>query len=178
MWRTCRVLANGRRLALLQELIRRPGQSVDCLAASLRITKSISSKYLRDLNARGILRVTRIGRYVQYRIGADPEVADSSLLVPAIVEALKIGNSTSRASVFKAVTAFTHPRRITIARVLRSGPRTPTKLCRLTEIPAQSLARHIAKLTRRGLLRKKGPSYELIVPAGGLPSVLLYLACK
>ena len=72
LWRTCRVLAGGTRLALLRRVIKHPGLSVSELVAAEKIDLARASQELRRLQARGIVDVEREGRRVRYFPEPDP----------------------------------------------------------------------------------------------------------
>ena len=56
LWRTCRVLANPTRLKMFSLLLQQPGQTVSAVAEHLSQPLSLTSEYLRALEARGFLR--------------------------------------------------------------------------------------------------------------------------
>jgi hypothetical protein len=72
LWRTCRVLANPKRLALIGALIGKPPQTVGAVAASCGLSGAACSLGLRQIQARGLCRATRTGRWVSYALEADP----------------------------------------------------------------------------------------------------------
>ena len=67
LWRTCRVLANRKRLQTLALLIRQPNQTVSAVAERMSLSVPAASQYLRALEARGLLTCRRVGRRVEYR---------------------------------------------------------------------------------------------------------------
>ena len=74
LWRTCRVLANRKRLQTLALLIRQPNQTVSAVADRISLSTPAASQYLRALEARGLLTCRRIGRRVEYRPAAGTSV--------------------------------------------------------------------------------------------------------
>ena len=70
LWRTCRVLANRKRLQILALLIRQPNQTVSTVAGRMSLSMPTASQYLRALEARGLLTCRRVGRRVEYRPSA------------------------------------------------------------------------------------------------------------
>ena len=54
LWRTCRVLANRKRLQTLALLIRQPNQTVSAVAERMSLSMPAASQYLRALEARGL----------------------------------------------------------------------------------------------------------------------------
>ena len=65
LWRTCRVVANRKRLQTLALLIRKPNQTVSAVAERMRLSVPAASQYLRALEARGLLTCRRV---VDWRI--------------------------------------------------------------------------------------------------------------
>ena len=153
LWRTCRVLANRKRLQTLALLIRRPNQTVSAIAESLNLSMPAASQYLRALEARGLLICCRVGRRVEYRPsagtrGAGEEIVKSLRRVfrqrPEPIE-----------TIFKLSTAFTHPRRVELFRALMNGADSIAKLEAATKMPPRALSRHLAKLEARGFVKQE-----------------------
>src|SRR5208282_6924615 len=152
LWRTCRVLANDTRLRLLAQLVRKQPQSVSELAAQCSLTLPIASQSLRALEARGLLRVNRIRRRVEYHIPTRSEAGSLADLIAALLAVLHRKPLPTRA-IMKLATAFTHPTRIQIHRMLQSGPRTRRQLQATIRLSSLALWRHLRKLKARGFVR-------------------------
>src|SRR5947207_9032762 len=86
LWRTCRVLANRKRLQILALFIRQPNQTVSAVAERMRLSMRAASQYLRALEARGLLICRRVGRRVEYRPA--PGAGDGA--AEEIVKALRV----------------------------------------------------------------------------------------
>ena len=155
LWRTCRVLANDTRLRLLAQIIRKQPQSVSELAAQCSLTLPVASQSLRALEARGLLRVNRIRRRVEYHIPARLEAGPLANLTAALRAAL-LREPPPTGMISKLATAFTHPARIQIHRVLQSGPKTEVQIQSAIRLSSQALWRHLRKLTSRGFVRYDG----------------------
>ena len=163
LWRTCRVLANPLRLRCLQVVLRQPGPSV---------SGPVASQYLRDLQARGMIAVTRRSRWVCYDGRPDPSVAHAAALLAAMRMVLE-GPSFSPRHTQRLLKGFTHPRRLAILRVLdRSSPLRFAALARATGISEPALARHLRKLETCGLVMRLDEAWAM---AGGLPPLALHL---
>jgi DNA-binding transcriptional ArsR family regulator len=150
LWRTCRVLANRSRLQLLQLLAEQPSQTVSSLAARLKLPLPVASQYLRALEARGLLTCRRAGLRVIYRLGGG-----STSPVQELLKALRMVFKRETAPVemlFRAATAFTHPRRIELFRACHRQPRTWAELKSVTGASNRALARHLSKLEDRGFI--------------------------
>ncbi len=151
LWRTCRVLANRTRLRILTLLLRNPDQPVSAVADQLQLPLPIASVYLRAMESRGLLVARRAGRRVRY----SPASNKSETPLCALLTALRMLVRTQPGAaeiIFRAATAFTHPRRIEIYRALENGSQRFEQLRRTTQIPAPSLRRHLGKLRARGFV--------------------------
>lgn len=175
LWRTCRTLANRRRLRMLMLLDEHGEMSVSAMAREMECQPSRASEALRALNARGLLRVRRSGRYVYYGIGGDPSVSDSVTLLRVVVPLLRTGpDALDR--VFRAVTAFTHPRRQRLIYELSRSEMTLAELRRRTRISKPALRRHLQKLITRGMVERNNRRYRPTRPRDALRKALLGLA--
>ena len=126
LWRTCRVLANRKRLQILALLIRQPNQTVSAVAERMSLSMPAASQYLRALEARGLLISRRVGRRVEYR----PSPGTREGAAEEIVKALRVAfrqRVRPIEAIFKLATGFTHPRCwVTIQRPpLAVSERTP-----------------------------------------------------
>jgi DNA-binding transcriptional ArsR family regulator len=154
LWRTCRVLANRKRLQTLALLIRQPNQTVSTVAERMSLSVPTASQYLRALEARGLLTCRRVGRRVEYRVSA----GTSEGAVQEIVKALRLvfrRRAQPIESIFKLATGFTHPRRVVIFRALANGTDSFAKLQAATNMPARALSRHLAKMEARGFVKNE-----------------------
>lgn len=175
LWRTCRALANRRRLRIVQLLLQRPRSAVSDVAKAAGVPVTIASLYLRALNARGILRAQTEGRRVLYRVGADPSLPQAAPLVRALVHDIGTpGEPVER--VFAALTAFTHARRIDLIRALADGPLTRAALIRHTRMSPRAATRHLRKLRHRGYVARCPKGFACARPPGALAGTLLDLA--
>lgn len=176
IWKTCRALANLRRLELLAELLDTPGQTVTAVAATVGLSVNLASRYLRDLNARGLLRAKRLSRFVRYYPEADRLVASTVPLLVALSKTLS-RNDIDIKRAFRILTAMTHPRRVEIVRLLKNGPQRPRELRRLAQISRPALMRHLRKLVDHGFVfRKKVGVLELVRQKDVLVCCLVKLA--
>ena len=153
LWRTCRVLSNECRLRLLWRLFDNGSMNVGSLARAVGMTESGASAYLRALNARGLITAERKRLNVYYQPVSNQGVEHAAALLAALRHCHFLGESFSM--VTKRTTAFTHPRRIDIARVLARGTTTWAELSITTQISQQSLFRHVRKLIDRGFVENK-----------------------
>ena len=175
LWRTCRVLANPTRLGCLGIVVDNPGVTVETVAAKLHITEVNSSLCLRALQSRGLLSSTRKGRWVFYSPETDPKVETAKPLLDAVSKALHAKRFTLD-DIEKAVTAYTHPRRIILARLLHSrGPLAVEVLAGTSDISLPALHRHLRKLIRRGIVVEADGKYALRTPRNALAKELLLL---
>jgi DNA-binding transcriptional ArsR family regulator len=175
LWRTCRVLANRTRLEMFRLLLRDPGQTVSEVARQLRKPLSLTSEYLRALEARGLLTVRRVGRWVQYRPSPP-----TNLGVSGMVAALRMTFQRENPIdiIFRLATAFTHPRRVEIFRVMQTRPQTLEQLQASTRIPGWALLRHLKKLETRGFVTRRGGLYAAVKRTDALGQALARLAAR
>jgi len=160
LWRTCRVIANRTRLQIFALLLRQPDQTVSAVAARLGQPLSLTSEYLRALEARGLLTARRVGSRVKYR--SSP--ATSSDPAHRLVAALRTAFQRERQPVealFRLATAFTHPRRIEIFRALQAQPLKFGHIQVATGIPGRALLRHLGKLEARGFVACRKRMYSV-----------------
>jgi Mn-dependent DtxR family transcriptional regulator len=176
LWRTCRALANVRRLKMIQYLLLQKGKvRVTDVSRGLRIPLPVASENLRILNARGLLQATRSGREVVYRVAAGPSLPSARLILEAVTQDL-VSKRISLKTMFDALTGFTHPRRILLVQAVAQGFVRTGELRRATGIPRGSLARQLSKLVRRGYLEKHKECYHLASPTTTLARSLLQIA--
>jgi biotin operon repressor len=79
-------------------------------------------------------------------------------------------------TIFRQVTAFTHPRRIAIVRALKGQRLTEQSLLVLTGISRDAIHRHLRKLVARGVVIEDAGAYWLARQDAGLATTLLALA--
>lgn len=173
MWRTCRALANTRRLTLFRKLVERTRGTVAELAEATGYPEPSTSLMLRQLQARGLLHATRSGREVYYRIGANPDVAHAEAMLQALLQALP---HQDNASICRSLTAFTHTRRITLARLLAAGLHDARWLAGMGGMSRQACLRHMAKLVDRGYVVETENGYRCVRPAQALDRALWDMA--
>jgi DNA-binding transcriptional ArsR family regulator len=175
LWRTCRVLANRKRLQTLALLSRQPNQSVSAVAERMSLSMPAASQYLRALEARGLLTCRRVGGRVEYRLSASTRGSAAGDIVKALRLVLPLG-TRSIEPIFKLATAFTHPRRIEVFRSMTAGADSFAKLQATTRLPARAVARHLAKLEARGFLKNEMARYVATSPRHPFGRVLARLA--
>ena len=175
LWRTCRIIANLARLEMLRLLFREPGLSVSGVSDRLRLPLSLTSEYLRALEARSLLVARRKGRRVEY---SPPSANDRNAmtgLVSALRKALQQEDHPIE-SVFRLATAFTHPRRVEVYRALQPAPHELGQLQSATGISGGALVRHLRKLKARGFVKEQHGWYEATRPASDMGRELARLA--
>jgi DNA-binding transcriptional ArsR family regulator len=175
LWRTCRVLANRKRLQILARLIRQPSQTVSALAREMKLSMPAASQYLRALEARGLLTCRRVGLRVEYRTVAASTGDAAGEILTALRFAFR-GRAQPTEALFKLATAFTHPRRIEVFRAVKNGADSFEKIQAATEISAQALSRHLAKLERRDFVRNEAEKYVVANQAHPFGRALARLA--
>ena len=192
--RLFRALANRRRIAVLRLLCVLGETPVAEIAEATSLGMTIVSGHLALLAGVGLLWRRRSGRTVYYLLAQSPghPVTAAVLRVltqifrnvnaetpKAIVRATRADpTSESDAALFATFTAFTHPRRLQLLRHLALG-NSPTRWeasAALSMSPPAAL-RHIEKLERRGLIRRRKTGrrleYRLARPGGRPARALL-----
>jgi DNA-binding MarR family transcriptional regulator len=134
-------------------LCARPDQQVSDIARRSGISLSRASQSLRALNARGLLVVRRAGSLVYYRPGANPSIPNSNCLLEVIQRTLA-SDKKALENIFKYSTAFTHPRRILVIKILRKNPMQVKEISLKSKIHPRALNRHLRKLMTRGFLKR------------------------
>lgn len=172
LWRTMRVLANHRRLQVLQQLLRRAPLSVDECAKLARLPRTTATTALRQLQARGLIRAERVSRWVRYRPVPDPLVQHAAGILGAMRDALA-PKHVDFSPISKAVTAYTHERRIRIVQALHEEPLTQEQLSASCRISLPALSRHLDKLSRRNVICAKAHRWQLATPVSLLAAALL-----
>jgi DNA-binding transcriptional ArsR family regulator len=150
------------------------------VARVLTLSAGTASQYLRILNARGLLRATRAGRRVTYRLAPDSSVHGTHAILRALRSAFIRAHDPAE-KIFRFATAFTHPRRIAIVRQLDGTGMDAIEMGHRTGISREALQRHLTKLEDRGMItrRKTGPAetYRLAAVRDQFGRTLLHLAC-
>lgn len=175
LWRTCRVLANRIRLDMFGLLLRQPNQSVSAVARQLHLALCSASEYLRALEARGLLAARRPGRRVEYRVSSATAKGPAAGLVAALRTTF-LREPQPAETVFHLATAFTHPRRIEILRVLRTGPRDLEQIRAATRMSTWALLRHLKKLEARDFITVLESMYQVTERKDALGRELMRLA--
>ncbi len=111
LWRTCRVLANRKRLQILALLVRQPNQTVSSVAGQIKLSLPAASQYLRALEARGFLICRRVGLQVEYRTSA-VTTKDAAGEILTGLRLVFRRRARPVEALFKLATAFAHPRRV------------------------------------------------------------------
>jgi len=152
LWRTCRVLANPRRLACLKAVLTNPGETVGATASAVGLPQDQASLCLRSLQARGLLHAIRKSRWVRYYPQPDPLVPIAAPILDGVRQSL-LKKGKPEARMLRCLTAFTHPRRLVILRLLQQNGPTPfPALAHSSRISQAALFRHLHKLLERGLV--------------------------
>jgi DNA-binding transcriptional ArsR family regulator len=177
LWRTCRVLACPRRLKILAAVVEKGPVCVKDVARICRMPANTATQYLRALQARGILAANRQSRWVYYVPRADPSVQHAKPMLLAMQKAF--ARDESFEAMVAVLTAFTHPRRIAIARRLAAGPALVEKLAHDTGISLPACYRHLSKLQSRAVVVIGADgTCQLVHSAPGLATALLHAALE
>jgi DNA-binding transcriptional ArsR family regulator len=174
LWRTCRALANKRRLRVLRQVIADRRLCVSEAARACGLTVGEASESLRLLQSRGLLSVVRHSRWTHYVPEANPGVDAAPEMLHFVLAAIRRKETPD--AMLQALTAFTHERRLLIARALARQPATLTEVSARCGISLPAASRHLAKLCRRGVVTDDDGRFALVRSAPGLLGELLRLA--
>lgn len=159
LWRTCRVLANSRRLQMLRLIHENHELCVADIAMRTNTSPPNTSIQLRNLHARGLLCAQRKRNRLFYTLEANENIPFAAPLVSAL--AAMFDQNKSNQSIVHVCTGFTHPRRIEIVQYLERQPMSFKPLLDKTGISPAALNRHLNKLIRRHIVQKKGKHFHL-----------------
>lgn len=174
LWRTCRVLANEPRLQLIRHLVECEKSTVASLAQQVDIPPNLASTYLRAISARGLIQAEPKGRHVYYIAIPNVNVHGAAELLNALKHAF--GTEMKNKEIIHYTTAFTHQRRIAIAKALQHRPTQPAELSARTSIPMTALLRHLSKLSNRDMAEMAKEHYRLAIPNNVYGHTLLLAA--
>jgi len=172
LWKTCRVLANKTRLDILRTLLRGAELCVLDIARVESLTEVVASQHLRILHEDGFLQLERKSKWVFYRAEKPLKGSYAEFFFDLLKKNLIFGN-TQAEDLIHLFTAFTHPRRIDIAKALLQKNHTPEELISACDISGQALYRHLDKLTSREFVIQKRDVYQIIRYRTGLRNILL-----
>lgn len=168
VWVRCRCLANRLRLRMLTVLMRRPNLNVSAVGVECSCSESVTSRHLADLERCGFLASNRVGRFLHYDLNHTDYLLKSVLAV--------IGEDIDRIeSTIKAVTGFTHERRVHIVRTLHKGPKEFSALCSICGISTDAMKRHLQKLEKRDYIQRYDGVWEMKNLSDGLKNDLVNL---
>lgn len=160
LWRTCRVLEGPTRRQLLRRIVLHPGQTVSELADAMKLSLPRASQELRRLQSRGLIQASRAGRRVRYRAAPDPQVPSAAPILSALRNVFQRHTTSADETTQRTAAAFSHTRRIAVVRQLLRAPLSGPALSAATDIPAQSLARHLRLLQKLGFVTRRRQVYR------------------
>lgn len=175
LWRTCRVLANHTRLQVLELLVRETALHVTTVAERLKLTVPVASQALRSLEARGMLTARRHRRRVEYRVGALTNPDNTPTLLGALRPMLR-KSSAARDNIFRIATAFTHPSRIALYRLIEANPHGAMEMPPAVGLSPRAFFRHLRKLETRGFIGQSAGKYIAVNHTEALGRTLARLA--
>ncbi len=171
-WRTCRVLANERRLKCLKTVLKAPGSTVGEVAGLTGLPECQASTGLRLLQSRGLLEVEREGVHIRYYPIPDPLVRSAKPILLALQKAL-ITRKMSLPAIVEELRAFRHECRLRILDLLSDRRRGADELQVLLRISHTGVLRHIHVLEElHHIQHLVTDEYELRTPAVALAAEL------
>lgn len=178
LWKTCRVLANNKRLNLLRVLRLASGEMIiKEIAKHAALSAATCGQYLKYIQARGLIAVSRRGKCGFYRLSPDKLINESDPLLHALLRAFDM--KFTNYSICKELTVFTHPVRIRLVQILEKEKRLAyDQLAAKLNMTVRSLPMHLDKLARRGVIETDGDNIALASPRNHLAEVLRRLAIQ
>ena len=158
LWRTCRVLGSPTRLRLLRHIVRLDRACVQQLGDLESLSEPRASQELRRLQARGLVRAERDGRYVFYRPSPDPKVPSARPILEAAKLALE--NHPDDETV-RLAWAFGNQRRLDILHALQTGPCDYEILNMRVDMSINTMSRHMQILADNGLVVRQDKIWRL-----------------
>ncbi len=155
-WRTCRALANEDRLRLFKAVAENDGRlSVRDYARMLGLQEDVASVYLRHMNSRGLLGVSRHHIKVMYNVKTDRSLPQSAELQKVLLSYVRndppAGWEDSLVRLFKG---FTHFNRLAMIIRLAEGEATLEDLNKSVGTMVKSLYHHMRFLYGAGLVEE------------------------
>lgn len=151
LWKTCRILANESRLRILHQLAGCEEMCVKDIALAEQIEEVVAGKHLKQLHEHGFIQLQRKSKWAFYRF--EEPISDTFAVYLATPLKRHILQLSRFAEGIRLCTAFTHPRRIAIVKVLMKQSRPPEELVQLCDISGQALYRHLNKLAGRNFIQ-------------------------
>lgn len=170
LWRTCRAVRNPLRLRLLKAVFEHDGEfCVRDFAKLLQIDEALTSVYLRQLNARGLIGVSRERVRVVYNTAPDRTLPDALKFREAL-KAYLTGPLPDNweMELVRIIDAFSHPNRLAMLIRLAQGPATIHELFEAAGVVVKSIYHHLRFFTTAGLIVKedtyRSPTIIHLVP--------------
>lgn len=172
LWKTCRVLANQTRLNIIHRLYQGSKLCVQELALVEKITEPSASQHLKLLHEYGFLQQERKSKWVYYKTTEPRNDFHAAILNKSLRNEV-IKSKLDHSRVIRTVTAFTHPRRIDIVKMLMNEPKKPEQLVWECDISSQALYRHVLKLVDRQIIEQKNNACRILRPSSAFITALL-----
>lgn len=153
-WRTCRALANEDRLRLFKAVVEHDGRyTVREYARLMGLPEDVTSVYLRQMNARGLLGVVRAEIKVFYNTSMERSLPESEELHRAL-KAYVTGQLTSgwEEGLVRIFKGFTHFNRLAMIIRLARGEATLSELTEAAGTVVKSQYHHLRFLYAAGLI--------------------------
>ena len=161
-WRTCRALANEKRLRLFKAVVEHDGRyTVREYARLMGLPEDVTSVYLRQMNARGLLGVDRAEIKVFYNTSLDRSLPESKELHRAlkayVAGPLPDGWEEGLVRIFKG---FTHFNRLAMIIRLAQGEATLSELTAAAGTMVKSQYHHLRFLYAAGLIDTRARCHQ------------------
>ena len=168
LWKTCRVLANAKRVRLFRLLDdegKRPANVWHVRASFRKMSLGTCSLYLKHLQARGLLRFRREGVQVFYSVSPDSKVPQAAGVVATLRACFRAGwTDAETAALFNALR---NPGHVAIVVLLQSR-RTWVPAAEIRHVlgyPAMTFLRYRNPLLQAGLIEMREGDGALRIPS-------------
>ncbi len=186
IWRTIRAAMNAKRLNLLRAVLFSSGReyTVSDLARKFGIDQPIATNYLRQLNARGLLGVTRGKIKVFYNSEQDRSLPDSLKIQRALKSCMVADSAPGwEGKLMTVMKAFSHFNRLAMITRLAEGPATIDDLRHAIGGCVKSIYHHLEFLNAAGLISvdhtfHRPSIFQLVPPTHPLARTLLEITLQ
>ena len=178
LWRTARALANSCRLNLMRLVANAKGaKGVSELATEANLSLSVTSTYLRALNARGLISVIRSGSFVYYGTGSDRSLPIAVAIQGAFrrLFAKKELPDDWQDILMPILNAYSNLRRESMVRILSEHNRISyLEFHKRSGLCETSFLRHLRILANAGIVSLDSNGlYSLAKPRNSLEAIFL-----
>ncbi len=175
-WEYCRKLNNEARLELLRQVyVSKFGLNVELAGDTSKLGQSGISQYMKQLEALGLVKRERIGRFVNYHPELKAATIVARTLVPLLMELFKSSRKPDL-SFTHVFPALMNPLRARIvARLAKKGAMTFDEITDEFDIQPRHFSRHMTPILECALAVKDGDTYSYQPPSDPIAQTIISL---